>query len=290
MKKPKIIAVDFDGTLAISKFPDIGKPIQNTIALLKKEQKKGARLILWTCRANEHLAAAVEWCKQQGLHFEAVNENLPDIIAAFGSDTRKIFANVYIDDRGVNISELTECEYWCDLKGYEGIYRISNHGRIESIKRGKMLALPPNSDGYLTAHLCKNGKSETRFVHGLVARTFVFNPFDKPFVNHKDLNRTNNKASNLEWCTHQENCQHRSENSTWTKRVSVLGEIVTLSELAEITNVKRDTLKHQLARLGENAFVRKILADYSEKFQFFHRHETMQGSDLKIYRQIPIRR
>ena len=76
----KIIAVDFDGTIAtIKKFPEIGEPIQSTIKQLKREQAKGARLILWTCRANERLDAAVEWCKEQGLEFEAVNENLPDI-------------------------------------------------------------------------------------------------------------------------------------------------------------------------------------------------------------------
>ena len=104
MKKPKIIAVDFDGTLAtVKKFPAIGEPIQSTIELLKHEQEKGARLILWTCRANERLDAAVEWCKAQGLHFDAINENLPDIIEAFGGDTRKIFANEYWDDRAVRM-------------------------------------------------------------------------------------------------------------------------------------------------------------------------------------------
>ena len=101
MKHRKIIAVDFDGTIAENKFPDIGEPIHGTIALLKIEQEKGARLILWTCRADGRLTAAVEWCKSQGLRFEAVNENLPDIIEAFGGDTRKIFANEYWDDRAV---------------------------------------------------------------------------------------------------------------------------------------------------------------------------------------------
>ena len=100
-KHRKIIAVDFDGTLAENKFPEIGNPIPSTIAKAKREQEKGARLILWTCRINERLTAAVEWCARQGLHFEAVNENLPDIIEAFGGDTRKIFANEYWDDRAV---------------------------------------------------------------------------------------------------------------------------------------------------------------------------------------------
>ena len=77
----------------------IGEPIESTITELKREKANGTRLILWTCRADERLQAAVEWCKTQGLEFEAVNENLPDIIEAFGGDTRKVFAHKYWDDR-----------------------------------------------------------------------------------------------------------------------------------------------------------------------------------------------
>ena len=101
--RAKIIAVDFDGTIVTNKFPGIGEPIESTITKLKKEKEKGARLILWTCRADERLQAAVDWCKVHGIEFEAVNENLPDIIEAFGGDTRKIFANQYWDDRAVRM-------------------------------------------------------------------------------------------------------------------------------------------------------------------------------------------
>ena len=97
--RSKIIAVDFDGTIVTNKFPDIGEPIESTITELKREKANGTRLILWTCRTDERLQAAVEWCKSQGLEFEAVNENLPDIIEAFGGDTRKVFAHKYWDDR-----------------------------------------------------------------------------------------------------------------------------------------------------------------------------------------------
>lgn len=96
--KSKIIAVDFDGTLCTDCYPDIGSPNHKLIGYLQVEQCTGAKLILWTCRAGELLDAAVTWCKNEGLTFDAVNENLPEIIEAFGSDTRKIFANEYIDD------------------------------------------------------------------------------------------------------------------------------------------------------------------------------------------------
>ena len=100
--KRKIIAVDFDGTLVTNKFPEIGEPIYPVIDRLVQEQIwNKAKVILWTCRCEERLTAAVEWCKQQGIHLDAVNENLPDIIEAFGGDNRKVFANEYWDDRAV---------------------------------------------------------------------------------------------------------------------------------------------------------------------------------------------
>ena len=100
---PTIYAVDFDGTLCTNKWPEIGEPREFLICYLQTLRKiGGAKLILWTCREGDKLEAAVEWCKQQGLEFDAVNENLPEIVEAFGGDTRKIFANVYIDDLSIN--------------------------------------------------------------------------------------------------------------------------------------------------------------------------------------------
>lgn len=98
-----IIAVDFDGTICENKYPEIGEPISKTISYLKERQKKGAKIVLWTCRVDELLDAAVKWCRNKGLIFDAVNENLPEVIAEFGGDTRKIFANEYIDDRNFRI-------------------------------------------------------------------------------------------------------------------------------------------------------------------------------------------
>ena len=97
--RSKIIAVDFDGTLCENKWPDIGLPNEELIAYLKDQKRQGARLILWTCRSRRSLKAAIQWCKEHGLIFDAVNKNLKGVIRGFGSDTRKIFAHEYIDDR-----------------------------------------------------------------------------------------------------------------------------------------------------------------------------------------------
>ena len=95
----QIIAVDFDGTLCFSKWPDCGEPNQALINFLKKWKADGNKLILWTCRIGEALSAAVEWCRNHGLEFDAVNDNLPEIIEYYGSNSRKVTCDWYIDDR-----------------------------------------------------------------------------------------------------------------------------------------------------------------------------------------------
>lgn len=101
----KIIAVDFDGTLCENKYPEIGKPITTVIESLLNEQKNGAKIILWTCRCDNELKAAVEWCKEHGIIFDAVNDHLPEMKEKFCNNTRKVFANEYWDDRAVNVKE-----------------------------------------------------------------------------------------------------------------------------------------------------------------------------------------
>lgn len=99
----RIVAVDFDGTLAETKFPEIIKPIPKMIKHCKQLQKGGAILILYTCRKGKDLQDAVEWCEGQGLIFDYVNENTAENIENYGgTDTRKIFAHEYIDDKAIN--------------------------------------------------------------------------------------------------------------------------------------------------------------------------------------------
>ena len=94
----QIIAVDFDGTLCFSKWPDCGEPNQALINYLKKWKSDGNKLILWTCRIGEALTKAVAWCQEHGLEFDAVNDNLPEMQKRFGNNPRKIYADYYIDD------------------------------------------------------------------------------------------------------------------------------------------------------------------------------------------------
>ena len=92
-------------------------------------------------------------------------------------------------------------EVWKDILGYEGLYKISDKGRVKSIGYGKERILKPGScRGYLHVSLCKNHKIKYCRIHRLVAQSFIPNPQNLPMVNHKDENPSNNNVTNLEWC------------------------------------------------------------------------------------------
>ena len=100
----RAIAVDFDGTLCENAWPKIGEPNRALIGQLIEEQKNGAVIILWTCRARRMLKDAVSWAEKQGLVFDYVNRNAPERIRAYKNDSRKISADVYVDDRAAAFS------------------------------------------------------------------------------------------------------------------------------------------------------------------------------------------
>lgn len=115
---------------------------------------------------------------------------------------------------------------WKDVQGYEGLYMVSNDGRVKSITRYKKELKPSiGSSGYYYVQLWHDGKCKCRNIHRLVAQAFCENPENKPFVNHLDENKLNNSATNLEWVTHKENCnygtaiQRRMQHMDYSKRI-----------------------------------------------------------------------
>lgn len=92
------IAVDFDGCLCTNKYPDIGEPNTELIQALREVD---ANLILWTCRDRCELAHAVEFCTRHGLKFAAINENIQELKRQWGTNPRKIGADLYIDDKAL---------------------------------------------------------------------------------------------------------------------------------------------------------------------------------------------
>lgn len=99
MDRPIIVAVDFDGILCQDKFPEIGKPNYEMVSFVRRLQDSEVETILWTSRVNDRLAEAVAWCEDRGLHFTSVNDNTPSNKEQYGTDPRKVYADVYMDDR-----------------------------------------------------------------------------------------------------------------------------------------------------------------------------------------------
>jgi hypothetical protein len=110
------------------------------------------------------------------------------------------------------------------VKGYEGYYEVDQFGRVYSVDRvisvndngrqyekplkAKQMKQSMHTKGYKTVALTKDGKTKTCYVHRLVAEAFVDNPCSLPFINHKDEDKTNNFADNLEWCTNEYNINY----------------------------------------------------------------------------------
>ena len=102
MPKMLTIAVDFDGTLVENRYPKIGKPILFAFETLKKLQQEGHQIILWTYRSGVKLEEAVEYCESKGIKFYAVNKSYPEEEYEEQLMSRKILADIFIDDRNIN--------------------------------------------------------------------------------------------------------------------------------------------------------------------------------------------
>lgn len=103
-------------------------------------------------------------------------------------------------------------EVWKDIEGYNGMYEVSNYGRVKSNYSDRILKQAIDNRGYYRCSLSKNDTLTTYKVHRLVAEYFVENPENKPEVNHKNGNKLDNRAVYIEWCTKSENMIHAVEN------------------------------------------------------------------------------
>ena len=158
-------------------------------------------------------------------------------------------------------------EIWKDIKGFEGIYQVSNEGRIKSLTRkvkanndGEYtrleLVLTPmiSSKGYQRVSLCKNGVSKIALIHRLVAEAFIPNENNLPQINHKDENKLNNHAENLEWCDNRYNLRYSSSKKVvridkqgCTKIYECMTDVIAdgfnLAHVSNCCNGKRKTHK-----------------------------------------------
>lgn len=173
------------------------------------------------------------------------------------------FLLTFMLTKTINVMQYTE-EIWKDVVGYEGLYRISSHGRITNGK-DKVKAVHIRK-GYYSVILYNKTKWKNKNIHRLVATHFIENPNNLPQVNHKDGNKLNNKVSNLEWCTAKYNIIHSvrtglrktavgeaygrsSLNEKSIILIRSLNGVMTHSEIAKAFGIAQSTVTKIITRL-----------------------------------------
>lgn len=149
-------------------------------------------------------------------------------------------------------------EIWKDIEGYEGRYQVSNYGRAKSLIGNEKILKPGRGSGrnfkYRTIRLYKDTVGITKTLHRIVAKTFIPNPENKPQINHKDANPSNNCVTNLEWCTGFENMKHADEMGLIPR---VCGESHPNSKLSD------NGVSHILKKLSDGFSTYQIAAEYN---------------------------
>lgn len=104
-----ILAVDMDGTLCEHvEYPNIGKPKEKVIKFVKNIQSRGGKIILWTCRNGDALKLAVEWCKERGIIFDAINEDIKEEALKGWDKSCKIHCDFILDDKNITLEQINE--------------------------------------------------------------------------------------------------------------------------------------------------------------------------------------
>ena len=110
-----ILAIDFDLTICMSEYPELGEERKNAGHVIRRLMTENYGIVINTCRTNMPLAAAIEWLEEKAIPYHYVNCNFPHLIELYGADCRKVSADLYIDDKGIT-----------DLPEWDEIYEIIN--------------------------------------------------------------------------------------------------------------------------------------------------------------------
>lgn len=176
-------------------------------------------------------------------------------------------------------------EIWKDIEGYEGLYQVSNMGRIKSLNyrnTGKegLLSCKPNKDGYIVVGLSKNKKVKPFYAHRLVAEAFLPNPDNLPVVNHKidDYeHRSDNRVENLEWCTVEYNNNYGTHNKKLSKsnkgkkhKKPKLKRKILCIETGETFDTSQDVIDIMFNGKGLSSYIRANICGQRKSAYGYH--------------------
>lgn len=179
-----------------------------------------------------------------------------------------------------NTNSIKQPEEWRPISGYEGLYEVSNWGRVRSFKwnsNGRILS-PCNRRGYYYVELCKDRKEKRYHVHRLVATAFIPNPNNLPEVNHKDEDKGNNHVTNLEWCDRSYNIVYGTRTQRMVEKLSIpvvaldkngnlVSEFESIREASRVTGIHQGSIcgccNHKYGYKSVKSFIFRYKDEYT---------------------------
>ena len=191
-------------------------------------------------------------------------------------------------------------EIWKPVAGYEGLYKVSNLGKVKAIKwhRGneeKEIKPYTTYKGYLRLRLCKNGKGKQFQIHRLVAEAFIPNPENKPYIDHINTDRTDNRVENLRWVTNKENCNNPISKQNYSKSnkdktaVSILQfdkNMKFIKKWESMTDAETTLgIKSRLSDYCSEKYGRKTAGGFIWRYADDYERIPFKVFDLEMYRK-----
>lgn len=169
---------------------------------------------------------------------------------------------------------------WKDIPGYEGLYKVSNTGKIFSVVTNRELSVIQKKDGYTCISLCDKDHNKKQYrIHQLVAKAFIPNPNNLPMINHKNEIKNDNRVENLEWCNNFYNSNYGNRNLILSKKLK------GVPKSKEAIEKRRMTMKEKLSNMSKEErramFGRTMSEERKKQMSIEKRKENLSQETIK---------